>query len=167
MFIVKCLDNTETQGLDCSNIHMHFLFFKDILKVWVKVKSLSRVWLCVPMDWSPPGSGIEPGSPALQADAFTIWATREAQRIYWTEMWIIWNQFLSSSSSSVVAGPVCSLVQGLFWFSQSSHKFLLQWENLFSLVFKQCYRLNDFPGGAIDKIICLPVQDSQETSRED
>ena len=67
------------------------------------MKSLSHVRICSPMDCSPPGSfihgifqqeywsglpfpspgdlpdvEIEPGSPALQADAFTVWATREA-----------------------------------------------------------------------------------------
>ena len=65
----------------------------------MKVKSLSRVRLCCPMDsrlqsmefsrqeyWrgllfpSPgdlPDPGNEPGSPALQADTFTVRATRE------------------------------------------------------------------------------------------
>ena len=68
-------------------------------KVKMKVKSLSHVRLCCPMDsklqsmefsrqeyWSglpflSPGDlsdpGNEPGSPALQADAFTVGATRE------------------------------------------------------------------------------------------
>ena len=30
-----------------------------------------------------PDPGIEPGSPALQADAFTVWATREALKEGW------------------------------------------------------------------------------------
>ena len=82
---------------------LFFVFLWDLF--WgfkVKVKSLSHVWLCGPvhgpgglqsmefsrqeyqsgLPFSSPGDlpdpGIEPGSPALQEDAFTIWATREA-----------------------------------------------------------------------------------------
>ena len=45
--------------------------------------------LCDPMDCSQPGSSVhgtlqakntDSGSPALQADSFTIWATREAPK---------------------------------------------------------------------------------------
>ena len=75
------------------------------LEKTVQACMLSRVWLfCDPMVCSPPGSsvhgilqarmlewvaisssrdlpnpGIEPRSPALQADFFTVWATREAE----------------------------------------------------------------------------------------
>ena len=73
--------------------------------VWSEVKSLSRVWLFAtpwtvahqappsmgfsrqeywsglpfPSPGDLPNPGIEPGSPALQTDAFTVWATREAK----------------------------------------------------------------------------------------
>ena len=72
--------------------------------------------LCNPMDCRPPGSsihgilqarilewvtiscpvalpdpGIELGSPALQVDAFKLWATREAQELDYKESWALKN----------------------------------------------------------------------------
>ena len=34
-------------------------------------------WVAVPVSKHLPDPGIKPGSPALQADLFTMWATRE------------------------------------------------------------------------------------------
>ena len=35
-------------------------------------------WVAIPFSRDLPNPGNEPGSPALQADSFTVWATREA-----------------------------------------------------------------------------------------
>ena len=94
----------------CPNI------FSEILK-WHEVAQLCRT-LCNPTDCNPPGSsihgifqawilewlpfpspgdlpdpGMEPGSPTLQADAFTIWATREVplnHKKEWMPFGTIW-----------------------------------------------------------------------------
>ena len=75
---------------------------KDHFSKWSEMKSLSRVqvfttpwtvayqstefsrarileWVAIFFSRDLPDPGIKPGSPSLQADAFTVWATREAK----------------------------------------------------------------------------------------
>ena len=94
-------------------IHEEVIIHKtnEIFEKWKwKVKSLSRVWLFVtpwtvayqaspsmefsrqeywsglpfPSPGDIPDPGMEPGSPALRC--FTVWATREAQVIWFIQM---------------------------------------------------------------------------------
>ena len=110
--IIKMAEHTHTLGLWTKTQPRHFCQYLKCMseggqRVKVKVKSLSRVWLCDPMDCSLSGSsvmgfskqecwsglpfpspgdlpnpGIEPGSPTLQADTLLSeppgrWATRK------------------------------------------------------------------------------------------
>ena len=50
-------------------------------------------WVAIPFPKDVPDLGIEPWSPALQADSFTVWATREAQDRNKSRMSIIANLF--------------------------------------------------------------------------
>ena len=54
--------------MDCSlpGSFVHGIFQARVME-WVAISSF----------WGFPNPGIEPGSPALQADNFTIWASRE------------------------------------------------------------------------------------------
>ena len=69
--------------------------------------SMQEYWsgLPFPSPGDPPDPGIEPGSPALQADAFTVRATREAPS-YWSR-WLssYWGDrdILTEKSSSRVS----------------------------------------------------------------
>ena len=55
--------------MDCSlpGSSVYGIFQKRVLE-----------WVPLPSPGNLPNPGIEPGSPALQTDAFTVWATREA-----------------------------------------------------------------------------------------
>ena len=83
--------------------HLNFKFIKKEWGVWGVLVAQSCLTLCNSMNYSPPGPsvgfprqeywsgfpfpspghlstlGIKLGSPALQADFFTVWAPREAQ----------------------------------------------------------------------------------------
>ena len=112
---------SEVSNLRNSSFHWQFLK--------VKVKSLSPVWLCDPMDCSLPGSsvygifqqgywsglpfpspgdlpnpGIDPVSPALAGRCFTIWASRKAS--FWALIKMVleeghWEDLTASWLSSL------------------------------------------------------------------
>jgi len=50
---------------------------------FLQARILESVAISCPVDL--PNPGIEPGSPSLQADAFKLWATREAQELDYKE----------------------------------------------------------------------------------
>ena len=58
---------------DCSlsGFSVHGIFQARVLE-----------WVVISFSRDLPDPGIKPGSPALQADAFTLWATREAHRLH-------------------------------------------------------------------------------------
>ena len=75
IFTVLCvlitqLCPTPCDPMDCSppGSFVHGSFQTRILE-----------WVAIPFPGDLPDPGIEPRSPALQADSFTVWATREAQ----------------------------------------------------------------------------------------
>ena len=97
------------------------------LNIDMKVK-VAQSCLCYPMDCRPPGllcpwgfsrqeywsglscppsgdlpnPGMEPRSPALQADSFNSWATREARILIWNNL-IGWLIYLMSSYDKIIA----------------------------------------------------------------
>ena len=131
----------------------------------VKVKSLSRVrlfvtpWIVayeVPLSpkfsrqeyWSGlpfppledlPVPGIEPGSPALQADAFTIWATRETYRAIFGASVItgnierIFSVELRVGSRSKVLSEERPMKERRNFFYDWNHDALLKWPKLLGL----------------------------------
>ena len=104
------------------------------------VKLLCRVWLCDPLDDNPlaplsmgfsrqefcsglpfpslgdlPNPGIEPGSPALQADSFIIWATK---RLFLN--WVMHNLlielskfFICSVYKTLIRYMICKYFQSV------------------------------------------------------
>ena len=61
--------STLCDPMDCSppDFSVHEIFQARILE-----------WVAISFSRGSPNPGIKPGSPALQADSFTNWATREA-----------------------------------------------------------------------------------------
>ena len=63
---------------------MYLLWFWDLCITFIQPKSNTGVGSHSLLQENLPNPGIEPRSPALQADSFTIWATREVQKQSWT-----------------------------------------------------------------------------------
>ena len=70
----SCLTLCDPMDCSLSGFSVHGIFQARILE-----------WVAISFSRDLPDPGIKPGSPALQADAFTLWATREAYVEYITQ----------------------------------------------------------------------------------
>ena len=127
------------------------------IQYWWKCQSLSRVWLCNPMDcnlcpWDSPGKKTGVGSHSLLQGIFptqgsTIWSTRKATvsvviYIFWISgrVPVLFLVIAYSSEASLIAQSVKNLpamqetwVQSLGWEDplekeMSTHSSILAWE---------------------------------------
>ena len=73
-------------------------------------------WAEFPYPGDLPYPGIEPGSSALQTDAFTVWATREAHYLRYTGLNEIWKH-LRQPSSPLIQGDLGVRWGGRGWVS--------------------------------------------------